>query len=341
MKFLSLLVLLPLPAAVVVYRSGLYTAEATSSAEPPKEVWAQGLGHVEPVSEVRRLSFKSNGVIARCAVGPGRVYRRGEVLAELRNDEERAAVRVAEKDLALARAERARVLAGLNRFQVEAAGHRVEELRERLERARREGDRARRLRSSRSISDEEHTRIQAELRQAQASLREAEALYDEARHHVTSEDRAVALARVDLAAARLEMSRRQYEETLLRAPCGGQVLEVLKRECDAVRLVDVEPVLLFADLSRLWVRAEIEDRFVPQLREGQRAVLSGRGLGREVIGRVVRIKRLMGPKKVFSGAAAERRDLDVIGVFVEPEEEFAVPVGLRVDVRVMLDGPGG
>jgi multidrug resistance efflux pump len=338
MKVLSLLVLLPLPGAVLVYRSGLCPAEASSSPEPATAAWAQGLGHVEPESEVRRLSFKNNGVITRCAVRPGKVYRRGEVLAVLRNDEERAAVRVAEKDLALARAGQARVLAGLNRFQVEAARHRVDELRERLERARREADRSRRLRPSRSISDEEHTRIRAQLRQTQASLREAEALLDQARNHVTAEDRAVAEGKVDLAAARQELTRRQYEETLLRAPCDGQVLEVLKREGDAVRLVDVEPVLLFADLSRLWVRAEIEDRFVSRLRQGQQAVLSGRGLGGEVRGRVVRIKRLMGPKKVFSGAATERRDLDVIGVFIEPEGPFAVPVGLRVDVKVMLDG---
>src|SRR5262249_32252017 len=158
--------------------------------------------------------------------------------------------------------------------------------------------------------------------------------FDHARNHVRPEDRRAAEAQAELAAARLELSRRQYEETLLRAPCDGQVLELLRREGDAVRLVDVEPVLLFADPSRLWVRAETEDGFVPRLRQGQRCVLSGRGLGRKVPGRLVGIKRVMGPRRVFSGASTERRDLEVIQVFVEPEGSFDVPVGLRVDVGV-------
>jgi HlyD family secretion protein len=298
--------------------------------------WAQGVGHVEPVGDVRRLSFKNNGVIALSRARLGATFRKGEVLVALRNDEERAAVQVAKKDLALARANRDRVLSGLNRFQIEAAGHKVDELRERLTRARRDADRSRRMLPSRSVSDEEHTRLQAEMRQTRASLREAEANLDFAKNYVRSEDREAAEAQVELAAARLELSRRQFEETLLRAPCDGQVLEVLKREGDAIRLVDVEPVLLFADLSQLWVRAEIEDRFVPRLRQGQRAILSGRGLGREVAGRVVQIKRLMGPKKVFSGASTERRDLEVIQVFLQPEGSFTAPVGLRVDARVLL-----
>jgi HlyD family secretion protein len=179
--------------------------------------------------------------------------------------------------------------------------------------------------------------LQAELRQTLAGLREAEANHDYARNYVTAEDRQVAETEVELAAARLELSRARYEETLLRAPCDGQVLEVLKREGDAVRLIDAEPLLLFADLSRLRVRAEVEDRFLCRLRRGQQAVLYGRGLGRAVPGRVVHIKGVMGRKTVFSGASTERRDLDVVQVFVEPSGPFSPPVGLRVDVRVLLE----
>src|SRR5262249_22439070 len=172
---------------------------------------AQGVGYVEPVGDVRRLSFKNNGVIAACRARLGVSYRKGEVLAALRNDEERAAVRVAEKDLALARANRDRVLSGLNRFPIEAGRHKGGQLRERLARVHRDADRSRRMRSSRSVSDEEHHRLQAEMRQSQASLREAEAKFDHARNHVRPVDRRAAEAQVELAAARLELSRRQYK----------------------------------------------------------------------------------------------------------------------------------
>jgi hypothetical protein len=113
---------------------------------------------------------------------------------------------------------------------------------------------------------------------------------------------------------------------------------VLRREGDAVRLADTQLAVLFADVSRLRVRAEIEDRFVSRLRVGQRAVVFGRGLGEEVAGRVVQIKGVMGRKTVFAGAATERRDLEVIQVFVEAEGRLRAPVGLRVDVKVRLEG---
>ena len=56
----------------------------------------------------------------------------------------------------------------------------------------------------------------------------------------------------------------------------------------------------------------------------------------EVAARVAQIKRLMGPKKVFSGDSTERRDLEVIQVFLQPQGSFTAPVGLRVDARVLL-----
>jgi multidrug resistance efflux pump len=286
---------------------------------------------------VRRLSFKGNGVIGECRARLGQAVRKGEVLLALRNQEERAALAVAEKDLALARAQRAKVLCGLNRFQIEAKEHNVTLLRERLAHAQREGRRARRLAVARAASDEEHQRAETVLRQAETALRQAEADLRQARNHVTPEDRQVAEAQVEVAAARLEWRRRQLEETLLRAPCDGQVLEVCKREGDAVRLVDTGAALLFADVSRLRVRAEIEDRFVSRLRAGQRAVLCGRGLGGEVAGRVVQVKGVMGRKTVFTEAPTERRDLEVIEVFIEPEGTFRAPVGLRVDVKVRLE----
>jgi HlyD family secretion protein len=334
-----LLGLLLLTNAVALVVAGARTVPGGEAEEPSAATkrWAQGVGYVEPVGGVRRLSFKGNGVIGRCPVRVGDRVARGELLMALRNEEEKAAVVTAEQDLALARANRDRVLAGLNKYQVAAAEEKVGLLRERLAHARREAERARRLFRGRGISDEEQQRSATTVRQAAASLSQAEADLLAARHHATPEDRAVAVAQVRLAAAQRECRRRQLEETELRAPCDGQVLEVLKREGEAVRLVDSEPVALFADLSRLRVRAELEDRFIADLREGQPVELFGRGLGGRVFqAKVVRLKRVMGKKTVFTRAATERKDLDVLEVFVETDEPLAVPVGLQVDVRVAL-----
>lgn len=65
------------------------------------------------------------------------------------------------------------------------------------------------------------------------------------------------------------------------------------------------------------------------------AEVYGRPLGDEVyVGKVTYIKSLMGPKTVFSRAALERVDLDVIQLLIEMPSGFAASAGLRVHVRL-------
>jgi multidrug resistance efflux pump len=213
----------------------------------------------------------------------------------------------------------------------------VELLKERLTYARREAERNKILSNSHAVSSADNERTRTTYRQAEADFQRAESELDQFVNAVRPPDRAAAEAEVRVAEARLEWRQRQLEDTVLRAPCTGQVLEIFKREGDAVRLADNEPVLLFGDLSRLRVRAEIEERFARQVREGQQAVLFGRGLGRETFsGTVALVKQVMGRKTVFSQAPGERKDLSVIEVFIEPEPGFIAAAGLQVDVKVAV-----
>ena len=45
----------------------------------------------------------------------------------------------------------------------------------------------------------------------------------------------------------------------------------------------------------------------------------------------------MGPKTVFSGAASERKDLDIIQVLIDLPQEFHAPIGLQVDVDIQIE----
>jgi hypothetical protein len=63
----------------------------------------------------------------------------------------------------------------------------------------------------------------------------------------------------------------------------------------------------------------------------------GRSLGdRRPKGKIVLLKSVMGNKTIFTRDAAERKDLNVLQVFVEPAEPLAAPIGLRVDVEIEL-----
>ena len=103
-------------------------------------------------------------------------------------------------------------------------------------------------------------------------------------------------------------------------------------------MFDREPVIIFADNLRLRVRAEIDERHVSRLRQNQKAIIFGRGIGDEIVdGQLTLIKGIMGPKTVFSGAASERKDLDIIQVLIDLPQEFHAPIGLQVDVDIQIE----
>ena len=304
---------------------------------PPGSI--QGIGFVEPITEVRKLVFKVNGVIARCGAELGRAYKNGDVLMELDHREQLAAMNVAEAEWKMARAERDKVFAGVNVHQIDAAVRKVERHKEQVRHLRKEHARFQALASRNSVTQSEYDKVFTEMNQRQTELQQAEANLRHLQQYVRDEDLRWREAKVCAARAKLDLAKQLYDDTFLLAlPFDGTVLEVLKREGEASRQTDPEPVVLFGDPSRLRVRAEIDERFVAGLRPGQRAVIRGRGLGdREYPGRVILIKAIMGKKTVFSRSSTERKDLDVVQVMVEMQGAFRAPIGLEVEVRLESD----
>ena len=250
---------------------------ATESAQPtsPVDRRIHGIGYVEPAAEVRRLVFKVDGVVARCPAVLNEAVRAGTVLMELDNRKQDAAVAVAEEELRLAEAERDKVLSGINPAQIDAASRRVELLREQFRFGHNEHVRARDLIARKAMSRSEYDKAFTEMTQRRAELRQAESDQLHLQSFVREEDRRLAAVKVQAAQARLSLAREQREDTLLRAPCDGTTLEILKREGEGSRVSDTEPVILFADLSRLRVRAEVDERHLSDLTKGQSATVAG------------------------------------------------------------------
>src|SRR4051794_15804836 len=65
--------------------------------------WMEGIGYVEPRSELRRLTFKTSGVISRCRYKVGDRVGGGEIIAELDDAAAKVAVEGARRKLDYAR----------------------------------------------------------------------------------------------------------------------------------------------------------------------------------------------------------------------------------------------
>jgi HlyD family secretion protein len=165
---------------------------------------------------------------------------------------------------------------------------------------------------------------------------EAELLHLE--NYVRDVDMALMKAKVRQAEANLELAEQQLRDLCVSAPCDGTILKLLKRPGEGVRMIELEPVALFGDLSRLQIRAEIDERFVQELCLGQKAEVCGRNLhGTTYSGRIVEVEKIMGRKTLFTRASSERKDLNVLQAVIAMEPGFSAPVGLQVDVQLYRD----
>lgn len=301
--------------------------------------WVQGIGYVEPASEVRRLAFKHPGILGDYKVQIGQQVKAGDVIAAQRNLEEQTAVSVAESQLAAARAEWEKVLAGVNPYEIEAKRNAQHYASLDAEYAKRKVERIERLQSNKFASEDELdlTTTLAKAKQADSQRLMAETRY--LKNFVREVDKQAAQARVDVALAQTEAAKQRLAETLLTAPIDGTILEFILRVGESTYAAgSPEPVVLLGDLTQLRVRAEIDENYALNLKAGQKALLFGRGLGeKEIPAHVKLVKNIMGKKTVFAKTATERKDIDVIQAFIEPDQPLQLPVGLEVNVKIAVN----
>lgn len=299
----------------------------------------QGIGYVEPANEIRRVAFKHAGILGEYRVELGQQVKAGDILAVQKNSEEQLSVTVAEAELSAAKADLEKVLAGVNPYEIEAKknAQRVSALD--ADYARRKLERIDRLKNNRFASEDER-----DLADTSAKLKQADSLrlLSETRYltsFVRNVDKQAALAQVAVAEAKLKAAQQSFAETFLIAPVDGTILENILRVGESTfSTSSPEPVLLLGDLNKLRVRAEVDENYALLLRKGQRATLFGRGLGeKEIPAQVAYVKQIMGKKTVFAKTATERKDIDVIQVFIDPESPLQAPVGLEVNVKIELN----
>jgi hypothetical protein len=95
------------------------------------------------------------------------------------------------------------------------------------------------------------------------------------------------------------------------------------------------PILVLADLSRLRVRAFVEELDVARVGIGQSAVVTADGMpGQEFTGVVTQVLPRMGKRGVETDAPGEYKDIYHREVLIDLDEGQILPVSLRVRVRI-------
>ena len=314
----------------------LAKAEVPEKAPPPTaRTWAASApGRVEPLDGEVRISALMPGRIAEVLVQRNDKAAAGDLMVRL-DDEEllaryasataEAAIRKRERDATEATGRPAQDRRS-NEDAVAAAERQVYQNREELDRVLRA---SRRGAASKADLDKARAAVGSasdHLEQARAGLRKALAV--EGLPAPTRAEAALAAARADLSAAEAAV-----EKTRIRAAGEGTVLAVNAKVGEAVAPSPENILVTTANLTRLRVRAEFEERDVSKLRVGQVAVVRSDAFpGRDFDGRVALLAQALGPSKIGQRGPRKPTDVDVLEVLIDLTGQPELLTGMRVDV---------
>jgi HlyD family secretion protein len=321
-----------LSTAILLRSRGHEVSASATKATPVSPTLIAAPGRVEAVSEEIRVSSELSGRLKRVYVEEGDRVQRGQVLAEIENDDYRARVAAAEAELAQREAELRRTVNGARtqeRREAEASMRAAEAV---LDNSKSEAERRRGLADRSVISRDEADRYERAYLVARAQYEQAAQHFALIDAEAREEDRAHAEASAASARARLAEARAYLEKSYIRAPINGVILRKLRHDGESVSTQFDSPVITMADDSVLRVRLDVDESDVSTLQVGQRAYATAEAYGTHKFwGRVIRVGRVLGKKNVRTDEPSEHVDTKILETLVELDPGQALPLGLRVD----------
>src|SRR3984893_300105 len=189
-----------------------------------------------------RVEPEVNGQLVSIAVEKGAHVHAGDVLAQLSAVELTAQADQARAALASAVANRNNVYVGVRREQVDSLKAEIAKANARLEYVQAQLTRTSTLARQSFESQQSLDQAETDAASARADVAEAQANYDAAVAGPTREERAIADAQVQAAAAAVAVLERRLEKNILRAPGGGGVRGIAAEVGENIRAG--QPVLI-------------------------------------------------------------------------------------------------
>lgn len=264
------------------------------------------------------------GVLASVPVREGDLVHKGQLLAELDARERAALVEQAQASLDRLEVmvEEAQQSLGAAQPGVKGAGADLARARAALDEAQTEFDRTEKLLAGGSATTAQLDTARARLLQARAQLESGGAGTESARARVRVAGAAVASARAQLRVgeAALQLAKVQLAQAQIQAPFDGRVVNVNVLPGEWVG--PGTPVVTLEDVSRLWVRLDVEET----------------ALGPVAMGQPVEIRVLALPGRTYRGRVME---VGALGDFaINRDVKRGRPDIRTFRVRVAFDQPG-
>jgi HlyD family secretion protein len=279
-----------------------------------------------------RVEPEVDGQLVSIAVKKGTQVRAGDVVAKLSAIELTAQADQARAALASATANRNNVYAGVRREQIDSLKAEIAKASARVEYLQTQLTRTSTL--ARESFESQQTLDQAEndAAGARADLVKAQANYDAAIAGPTREERAIADAQVQAAAAALAVLERRLEKMTLRAPADGVVSVVVAEVGENVRAG--QPILMIEAAGKQWLSFNVREDHLSRFAVGKAVSVMRNGADGETKAVITELR----PLGTFATWQAERvigdHDRNTLRLRLDPEGE---PVGLEPGMTVWIE----
>ncbi|MCW2272990.1 HlyD family efflux transporter periplasmic adaptor subunit [Rhodoblastus acidophilus] len=290
-------------------------------------------GLVEPLGEERQIASQVIGIIDKVLVEENDAVAANQPIAIIVNGEQAARVAATRAQLAEAQAQLEKLLNGARPEERREAKALLEQLDAELQLAQLDYDRKKPLRASGAASQaalDQSSSALGSLKMRRTAMAERVAVIEAG---ARVEDIAAARAVVERLKAETTFAEAQLEKFTIRSPIAGTLLRRQRNAGEAVTNIDPTPIAIVGDLSRLRVRAEVDETDIGRIAVGQRVEVTADAYpGKKFGGTVARIAQRLGAKAVQTGRPSEKVDMKVLQAMIDLDPEVRLPVGLRIDV---------
>jgi HlyD family secretion protein len=268
-----------------------------------------------------RVEPEVNGQLVSIAVKKGAPVRAGDVLAQLSAVELTAQADQARAALASATANRNNVYAGVRREQVDSLKAAIAKAKARLDYVQAQLTRTSTLARQSFESQQSLDQAENDVASARADVAHTQANYDAAVAGPTQEERAIADAQVQAAAAAVAVLERRLDKMVLRAPADGLVSAIAAEVGENVRAG--QPILMLEAAGKQWLSFNVREDHLNRLAMGDTVSVMRNGADNATKAVVTELR----PIGVFATWQAERvigdHDRNTLRLRLDPEGELA------------------
>ncbi len=227
-------------------------------------------GNIE-VTQVE-ASFRIAGKVLERLVEEGQTVQEGQILARLEAKDLEQTLAMRQADAAVTQAALGALQAGSRKEEIEGAKAALDQAAADLKRLEPDAARVRDLHEQGIVSTRDYESTRAALEAARAKVRQVEQQYVLVKKGPRAEDIAQGLARYEQSQQGLALAQTQLGYTTLAAPRSGVVLSVNVEPKEYV--APGTAVAIIGDLSKVWLRAYVDETDLGRVKVGQKAVLT-------------------------------------------------------------------